>query len=61
MKISVKYYSGHRVDEIPRNIHFDSLVVDVKEVQDQWIGTDHRYFKILGDDGDTYIIRQNIN
>ena len=60
MKISVKCYSGHRVDETPRSIQFDSLVVGVKEIQDQWIGTDHRYFKLLGDDDATYIIRQDM-
>ncbi len=59
MKITVKCYSGHRVDETPRSIQFDSLVVGVKEIQDQWIGTDHRYFKIVGDDDATYIIRQD--
>jgi len=59
MKITVRCYSGHRVDETPRSIQFDSLVVGVKEIQDQWIGTDHRYFKIVGDDDATYIIRQD--
>ena len=59
MKITVQCYSGHRVDETPRSIQFDSLVVEVKEIQDQWIGTDHRYFKILGNDDATYIIRQD--
>ena len=59
MKITVRCYSGHRVDETPRSIQFDSLVVEVKEIQDQWIGTDHRYFKIVGDDDATYIIRQD--
>ena len=59
MKITVRCYSGHRVDETPRSIQFDALVVEVKEVQDQWIGTDHRYFKIRGDDDATYIIRQD--
>ena len=59
MKISVQCYSGHRVDETPRSIRFDSLVVEVKEIQDQWIGTDHRYYKFRGDDDATYIIRQD--
>ena len=59
MKITVRCYSGHRVVETPRSIQFDSLVVGVKEIQDQWIGTDHRYFKIVGDDDATYIIRQD--
>ena len=60
MRITVKCYSGHRVDETPRSIQFDSLEVAVKEVQDQWIGTDHRYFKVIGDDNATYIIRQDM-
>ena len=59
MKITVKCYSGHRVDETPRSIQFDSLVVAIKEIQDQWIGPDHRYFKVMGDDDAVYIIRQN--
>ena len=59
MKITVQCYSGHRVDETPRSIQFDSRKVAVKEIQDQWIGTDHRYFKIIGDDDATYIIRQD--
>ena len=59
MKIRVKCYSGYRADETPRSIHFDSRVVTVKDVEDQWIGQDHRYFKVLGDDDAVYIIRQN--
>ena len=59
MKIIVKCYSGYRVDELPRCIIFDSLTVEVRDIEDRWISTDHRYFKILGDDGDTYIIRQD--
>lgn len=60
MKITVKCYSGHRADETPLSIQFGSLVVSVKEVQDRWLATDHRYFKILGDDQATYIIRQDM-
>jgi len=59
MKIRVQCYSGHRVDETPRSIQFDSLVVAVKKIQDQWIGTDHRYFKVVGDDDAVYIVRQD--
>lgn len=59
MKIVVKCYSGYRADETPRSIQFDTLEVAVKEIQDQWIGPDHRYFKILGEDEAVYIIRQD--
>ena len=61
MKISVKCYSGYRVDEKPRSIRFDSLVVHVDEIVDQWLDPDHRYIKFIGDDSSTYIIRQDMN
>ena len=61
MKISVKCYSGYRVDEKPRHIRFDSLVVHVDEIIDQWLDPDHRYVKFIGDDSATYIIRQDMD
>ncbi len=61
MKITVKCYSGYRVDESPRSIRFDSLVVQVEEIVDRWLSPDHRYFKCLGGDGATYIIRQDMD
>ena len=60
MKISVACYSGYRVDERPKSICFGKLVVQVKEVLDQWLAPDHRYFKVTGDDQATYIIRQDM-
>jgi hypothetical protein len=33
--------------------------IAVVEVLDQWLAPDHRYFKVRGDDGDTYIVRQD--
>jgi hypothetical protein len=60
MKIGVACYSGYRVDEKPKSIRFGSLVVQVKEVLDQWLSQDHRYFKVTGDDEATYIIRQDM-
>ena len=33
--------------------------IEVVEVLDQWLAPDHRYFKVRGDDGDTYIVRQD--
>jgi hypothetical protein len=60
MKITVHCYSGYRVDETPKSIRFDSLVVKVMAVLDRWLAQDHRYFKVIGDDGATYIIRQDL-
>ena len=33
--------------------------VQVVEVSDVWFGTDHRYFKVRGDDGACYILRND--
>ena len=61
MKISTKCYSGYRVDEKPKSIRFDSSVVMVDQIVDQWLGPDHRYFKFIGDDKAIYIIRQDMD
>ena len=59
MKIEVHCHSGYRVDETPKHICFGSRLVAVQQIKDRWIGPDHRYFKITGDDEATYIIRQD--
>ena len=28
-------------------------------IASEWIGTDHRYFKVVGDDDAVYIVRQD--
>jgi hypothetical protein len=33
---------------------------EVVEILDRWDGEDHRYFRVLGDDGSTYILRQDL-
>ena len=59
MQIKVECYSGYRGEETPRNIWFGSRKVEVKKILDCWLAPDHRYFKILGDDGALYIIRHD--
>ena len=59
MQITVECYAGYRGAEIPRVIGFESQNVKVATIVDRWIGPDHRYFKILGDDNAIYIIRHD--
>ncbi len=61
MKIAVTCYSGYRVDEKPMSIRFNSTVFLVDQIVDQWLDPDHRYFKFIGDDNATYIIRQDMD
>jgi hypothetical protein len=59
-EIRVECYAGHRGEERPRRFYLRSRPIDVVEILDRWLAPDHRYFKLRGDDGSTYIIRQDI-
>ncbi len=60
MDIKVECYAGYRGDETPRRILFDKRTIAVVEVIDRWLGSDHRYFKVLGSAAAAYTLRQNI-
>jgi hypothetical protein len=36
-----------------------SRKIEVKDILDQWIAPDHRYFKLQGDDNAVYILRHD--
>ena len=59
MLVQVDCYAGHRGEETPRRLRFDGRGVELVEVLDCWLGIDHRYFKMLGDGGATYILRHD--
>jgi hypothetical protein len=56
MLVQVECYAGHRGEETPRRLRLDGRSVGLVEVLDCWLGVDHRYFKMLGADGATYIL-----
>jgi hypothetical protein len=57
--IRVECYAGYRGEQSPRRIHLGKRPIEVAEILDQWLAPEHRYFKIRGDDGGTYIIRHD--
>lgn len=59
MHIRVECYAGHRGEETPRRLSFDGRAVAVADVLDRWLAPEHAYFKLLGDDGATYIVRHD--
>ena len=59
MQIEVTCYSGYRGEETPRQIRLGNRKIQVKEIQDRWLSPTHRYFKLLGDDNATYILRHD--
>jgi hypothetical protein len=60
MDIRVECYAGYKAEETPRRLIFDDRTIDVADVIDQWLAPDHRYFKLRGADGATYIIRHDV-
>ncbi len=57
MDVNVDCYAGYRGEETPRRFDVDGRRVEIVEVIDRWLGPDHRYFKVRGDDGAVYLLR----
>jgi hypothetical protein len=57
LEIRVECYAGYRGEETPRRLTMGKSRIEVVTIQDRWLAPDHRYFKIIGDDGGLYIIR----
>lgn len=61
VKLQVECYSGSKADERPARFHLGERICIVDEVVDQWYGTDHSFFKVLADDSNLYILRQDLS
>jgi len=59
MHIQVGCYAGYRGEETPRYIRMGNDKIEVRQIVDRWLSPDHRYFKLLGSDDATYIIRHD--
>ncbi len=57
--VRVECHAGSRADEAPVRFYLGARRIEVTEILDRWLAPDHRYFKVLGDDGDTYILRHD--
>lgn len=59
--IRVECYSGYRGEQTPQRFWLGVRCVGVCRVIDCWLAPDHRYFKVMGDDGGLYILRHDPN
>jgi hypothetical protein len=57
--VGVECYAGYRGEQTPRTLILGGRRVAVVEVVDAWLAPDYRYFKLRGDDGNTYIVRHD--
>ena len=59
LTVSVECYAGHRGEQTPRTLTIGDRRIAVAEVVDAWLAPEHRYFKLKGEDGDTYLVRHD--
>jgi hypothetical protein len=57
--LRVECYAGYRGEQTPTRFFIGQRKVEVAEVLDRWIGPDHRYFKLRGDDSGIYLLRHD--
>jgi hypothetical protein len=57
--LRVECYSGFTADERPVAFRLGERRIVVQAVIDRWYGEDHAYFKLTGEDGVLYLIRQD--
>ncbi len=57
MDVKVDCYAGYRGEETPRRFEIEGQPVEIVEIVDRWVGPDHRYFKVRGDDGAVHLLR----
>lgn len=60
MAIEVECYAGYMGEQTPRALQLGERRIEVASVIDQWLAPDHRYFKLLGKDGDVYLVRHDV-
>ncbi len=56
----VDCYAGYKGEETPRRFYLGERVVEIVEVSDRWLAPAYAYFKVRGDDGDTYMLRYDV-
>jgi hypothetical protein len=59
LSVNVECYAGHRGEQTPRTLTLGDRRIDVAEVVDAWLAPEYRYFKLRGDDGNMYLVRQD--
>ena len=57
--VRVECYAGYRGEQEPRRFHLGARTIEVLRIVDRWLDPDHRYFKLRGTDGDTYLLRHD--
>lgn len=61
MRLQVQCYAGCKADERPVRFRMGDNDYMVEEILDQWYGPEDQFYKVRADDGNLYILRQNLD
>jgi hypothetical protein len=59
MRVQVECYSAYKAEERPVRFRIEGREYHVEEVLDRWYGPNHSWYKVLGNDGNVYILRRD--
>lgn len=59
--VTVQCYAGYKGDERPASFSNDGRTLRIQEVVDRWYDIDFNCFKVLAEDGATYLLRHDLN
>ena len=59
MVVNVESYAGFKADERPLRFQLGEKWIGIREVADRWYEPEAVYFKVLTEDGHTYILRHS--
>jgi hypothetical protein len=55
----VECYSGYKANQRPVRFRLGGQTYEIREVEDQWYSPSAIYYRVLADDGNTYVLRHN--
>lgn len=59
--ITVESHAGSMAAEYPIRFHIGSRKIEIISIEKRWLTPESRCFKVLGDDGCTYVLAYNIH
>ncbi len=58
-RIRVECYAGYRADERPLRFFLGDRTYFVNRLDDKWYSPGAAYFRVVADDGNTYVLRHD--
>jgi len=59
--ITVQCYAGYKGDERPTSFSLEGRTLRVEEIVDRWHDIDYNSFKVVAEDGLSYLLRHDLN